>query len=90
MVFGLGGSGCSRPGDVNYVRNLIDKLAETKAKIDWLRQQESINPQEYERMLQQYKVEAETIARELAACVRTVPGDPRKILEQFNFNGIQL
>ena len=91
MVLGLGGSsGCARPGDVNYVRSLIDRLAETRAKIDWLRQQEAINPKEYEQMLSQYRVEAETIARELASCVRTIPGDPKKILEQFSFNGTQI
>ena len=91
MVFGIGGgSGCTRPGDVNYVKSLIDKLYETQSKIAWLRQQEAINPREYEQMLQQYRLEAETIAKELVACVRTIPGDPKKALEQFHLNGTQI
>lgn len=80
MVFGFGTNGGSC--DVNTLEQIMNNIRTKQAQLQYLQQQDSINPQEYERMKSQIQHELSRELESLAACLRTIPKDPSKLSEQ--------
>jgi len=81
MVFGFGSTGGAC--DVNTLEQIMNNIRSKQAQLEYLRQQDSINPQEYERMKSQIQRELSHELENLAACLRTIPKDPSKLSQQI-------
>lgn len=81
MVFGFGsGSGTC---DTATLEQIMTRIRQKQAQLDYLRSQEAVNPQEYERMKNQILQELEQDINALAQCLRTIPKDPNKLKQEI-------
>ena len=81
MVFGFtsGNGAC----DTATLEQIMTRIRQKQAQLEYLRSQESINPQEYERMKNQILSELEQDINALAQCLRTIPKDPNKLKQEI-------
>ena len=77
----LFGSGSSCSPD--QLEMLLQKLREIKAKEDYLKSLDSVNPQEYERMKAELEQEKINVANRIISCVRDFPRKPEEILKFY-------
>jgi len=77
-LFG-GGSSCSP----DQLEMLLQKLREIKAKEDYLKSLDSVNPQEYERMKAELEQEKINVANRIISCVKEFPRKPEEILKFY-------
>lgn len=80
MVSLFGGGASCTPDQLEM---LLQKMRELKAKEDYLKSLDSVNPQEYERMKAEIEREKASVANEIVACIRTFPKKPDEILKFY-------
>jgi len=78
----LFGSGASCTPD--QLEMLLQKLREIKAKEEYIKSLDSVNPQDYERMKAEIEREKQSTANDIVVCIRNFPKRPEEILKQFN------
>ena len=81
MVFGFGaGSGAC---DATTLEQIMNRIRQKQAQLEYLKSQEAVNPVEYEKMKNQLLSELDAEMNNLAACLRTIPKDPAKLRQQI-------
>ena len=80
MVSLFGGGAACTPDQLEM---LLQRLRELKAKEDYLKSLDSVNPQEYERMKAELAQEKQTVANQVIACIRTFPKKPDEVLKFY-------
>jgi len=79
-VFGFsGGGGC----DVNTLEQIMNRIRQKQAQIEYLKSQEAVNPVEYEKMKAQLLSELDHEMDALAQCLRTIPKDSKQLRQQL-------
>lgn len=83
MVFGLSGGGC----DPNTLEQIMNRIRQKQAQLEYLKSQESVNPVEYEKMKAQLLSELDNEVEALSKCLRTIPKDSKQLRQQILGNG---